>query len=487
MKTNYMKQFMVALLLLLVIAPAAKSQITVSCDDLRQRGNNLSIDVLIKVDGSEFKKRDALSLIPVLTQGSQSLELPVILFNGRVSQKVYNRELDLNNLEGPQPYAVIPVEKGLNTVNYQMTIPFQPWMKGAELLLIPDNCACGGNVPGDPLLLGTVLTRPDVAYEPTVTLVYVTPEVEMIKQRAEVGTAYLDFVVAKSEILPNFRNNAVELAKIDQTIRTVTSDPNITLKGLILRGYASPEGNYQFNTKLAQDRVKALQRYIEQKHNFPASIFNVSSVPEDWDGFRKAVEANYDVPSRGSVLTIIDSNDAPDVKEQKLKALDGGKPYRYVLENIFPSLRRSDYQVDYIVREFTAEEGREIIKINPKQLSLSEMFAVANTYDEGTKEYNEVFAIALQLYPDDPVANLNAANVAISEGNFAAAAAYLAKAGNSAAAQNARGVLNLLEGNLDAAEQLFKQAQAAGIPSATLNLEELEKKRADNALFDSFK
>ena len=193
------------------------------------------------------------------------------------------------------------------------------------------------------------------------------------------------------------------------------------------------------------------------------------------------------MPSSSSVLTIIYSNDAPDVKEQKLKALDGGKPYRYVLENIFPSLRRSDYQVDYIVREFTAEEGREIIKINPKQLSLSEMFAVANTYDEGTKEYNEVFAIALQLYPDDPVANLNAANVAISEGNFAAAAAYLAKAGNSAAAQNARGVLNLLEGNLDAAERLFKQAQAAGITSATLNLEELEKKRADNALFDSFK
>ena len=77
--------------------------------------------------------------------------------------------------------------------------------------------------------------------------------------------------------------------------------------------------------------------------------------------------------------------------------------------------------------------------------------------------------------------------MAISEGNFAAAAGYQAKAGNSAAAQNARGVLNLLEGNLDAAEQLFKQAQAAGITSATLNLEELEKKRADNALFDSFK
>ena len=56
MKTNYMKQFMVALLLLLVIAPAAKSQITVSCDDLRQRGNNLSIDVLIKVDGSRSEE-----------------------------------------------------------------------------------------------------------------------------------------------------------------------------------------------------------------------------------------------------------------------------------------------------------------------------------------------------------------------------------------------------------------------------------------------
>ena len=166
--------------------------------------------------------------------------------------------------------------------------------------------------------------------------------------------------------------------------------------------------------------------------------------------------------------------------------MNGGAAYRYVLAGIFPSLRRSEYQIDYTVREFTVEEGREIIKTRPQQLSLSEMFAVANSYQIGSKEYNDVFETAVRLYSDDPVANLNAANIALSKKDLGSARNYLAKAGNSPEAIHARGVLNLMEGNLTEASKLLEQAKAAGVKDAAANLDELRKKEADNQLFDSF-
>ena len=59
---------------------------------------------------------------------------------------------------------------------------------------------------------------------------------ETEKHRAEVGTAFLDFQVDKYQILPDFRNNAVELAKINNTIRTVTEDKNVKPTGIVLKG-----------------------------------------------------------------------------------------------------------------------------------------------------------------------------------------------------------------------------------------------------------
>ena len=74
----------------------------------------------------------------------------------------------------------------------------------------------------------------------------------------------------------------------------------------------------------------------------------------------------------------------------------------------------------------------------------------------------------------------------MSKNDLDAARTYLAKAGNSPEVIHARGVLNLLDGNLDEAGKLLEQAKAAGVKEAVANLDELRKKEADNQLFDSF-
>ena len=152
------------------------------------------------------------------------------------------------------------------------------------------------------------------------------------------------------------------------------------------------------------------------------------------------------MPNRSEVLAIIDSSDDPDRKEAKLRALGGGAAFRYVLKDIFPSLRRSEYKIDYTVREFTVDEGREIIKTRPQQLSLGEMFAVANSYEIGSDEYNNVFDIAVRMFPNDPVANLNAANIAMGKGDYASLRTIWRK-GERPGGGSCEGVLSMLTGD----------------------------------------
>ena len=67
------------------------------------------------------------------------------------------------------------------------------------------------------------------------------------------------------------------------------------------------------------------------------------------------------------------------------------------------------------IANFKVDEGKEIIKTQPQYLSLNEMYLVANSYPKGGDDFIKVFDIAVRMYPDDEVANLNAAAVALSK------------------------------------------------------------------------
>lgn len=492
---NNMKNIYALAAMLTVVSPAAMAQkdavanaVKVVCNDAVQRGDSLYLDAVITINNNAVSTCKSLELTPVVEAADRKGGFLSVLRNGRIRHKVYTREIKLNNQVEIPRYSVARVDKQQpeEVIHYQAAIGWEDWMKDAKVTLAADLCGCGQEDANKLLVTDHIRRRPDARYEVAPTLAYITPVAETEKHRAEAGTAYLDFQVGKSNIMADFRNNASELDKINSTIRSVTSDKNITPKGIMLKGYASPEGSYASNDRLSENRVKALREYIRTKNDFSQSFFTLENEPEDWDGFRAKVMEDADVPARDEVLAIIDSDLQPDQKEAKLRSLKGGTAFSYVLKNIFPSLRRSEYRIDYTVREFTVEEGREIIKTRPQQLSLSEMFAVANSYETGSEEYNNVFEIAVRMYSSDPVANLNAANISISKGDYAAASKYLAKAGNSAEAVHARGVIKLIEGDLDGAEPLLKQAEQAGVAGAAANLKELQKKREDNALFDSF-
>jgi outer membrane protein OmpA-like peptidoglycan-associated protein len=307
-------------------------------------------------------------------------------------------------------------------------------------------------------------------YEPVFTPSFVEPAVEEVKVRAESGSAYLEFPVGSSVIQNNFRNNAAELAKIDQMVTNVKNTPDATITGITLVGYASPEGSFQSNVSLSQRRAEALRAYLNRTYGFSGGLVTANGAGEDWSGL-SALVAESNIVGRGALLDVINGSAGYDSRD-KLMAAANGDGYRAMIAEIYPKLRRTDYKLDFQVAPISVERGKSIMRTNPRMLSLNELFLISNTYRAGSEEFREVMDIAARAFPDSDIANNNAAAAAIQRNDLSAAASFLGKVRNHDADwNNNMGILSYLQGNANAAAGYFRAAGA----KATNNAAELAK------------
>lgn len=451
--------------------------LTLAADGQLMVGMSLILPAEVKITSNRMA-----TFTPVLKakDNEQNKILPAIYAYGRRRQIVNQRS---NNLPA-DAYKVIRRKNGTEQiVNYVTRIPFQPWMRTSQLELLVDLCGCGNHLEEQDKMVIAQMAAERYTVRPTVA--FVTPQVEAVKVRSEEGHAFLDFPVNQISINLDYRRNPEELEKIRQTIDLVKNDANTKITGLNIVGHASPEGKYEANARLAQGRSEALKKYVLGRYNMSNDLIQVSSIPEDWVGLRVYV-ANSNLPQKEEILSIIDEEGSNyDAKELKIRKIDSGKPYASLLQDCYPALRHSDYAVQYVVRGFSVEESKKIIRTRPQQLSLDEMFRLAQSYDEGSDEFKEVFDIAVRMFPNDPIANVNAAAIELQQGNLQQAAIYLERTdAKTGATLVNKGVLALLQDHLKQAEAYFRQAESLGAPEATPNLEEIARKQENNAYFE---
>ena len=261
--------------------------------------------------------------------------------------------------------------------------------------------------------------------QPRLTIYFIKPEVEDVKERSsEIGKAYLDFVVARAEILPNFRNNAEELNRINHLIQQVLTDPDATITSINITGYASPEASYSSNLTLSQRRATSFKEYFRKMYNLSDNLFTAWGAGEDWATLETLVSESS-LPDKFRLLEIIRGKDDWDAREKRFLTLSGGATYRKLMDEMYPKLRRVECQVHYTVVPFTIEKGKEVLRTRPSNLSLNEMFLIANTYKMGSDEYKEVFETAARIFPQSDIANLNAAASALTRKDVAEATRYL--------------------------------------------------------------
>ena len=425
---------------------------------LSKNGDFMAVSMDLNLSDVDVRHDHAVVITPVISRGDSLVTLNSVGIYSRNRWYYYKRNGE-HMITGPKE---ISYRKNSHpdVIEYVAVIPYSSWMKGAELSLVFREYACCSRVTDTSR---SVLAKYDGPYRPE--FIYAVPRAEPLKARNISGTAYIDFPAGDTQIRPDYRNNLFELGKITAGIDFIREDSDITFVMMNLRGYASPETAYEKNAEIARKRSESLKNYVRILYPFPSESINTSFVPEDWEGLRKYVaESHY--ADRQAMLEIIDGTLEPDAKEWKLKSTYK-EEYADLLKHCYPSLRRTEYVIEYTIRSYSEpSEVAEIIKTKPQNLSLRELYSYAQTLESGRPEFNEVFEIAVRMFPEDELANLNAANTAMGRGDMKNALRYLDKAGDSAEAVYARGVYEFLFGNHEEALQLFEEALDAGLMEA---------------------
>ena len=445
----------------------------VSVEQVSVMRNNdyMAVEMNVDLRELEVKGNRAVLLTPYLVNAGDSLELYSVGVYSRQRYFYYVRNGE-SMLSGPTEESYRDKEKP-EAVAYHTVVPYEEWMNGSTLRLMRrDYGCCSALVEQNDGPLGGYK---NVVYEPRFH--YVRPVAAAVKSYALSGRAFIDFPVNRTELYPDYRGNRAELAKIIATIDSVRNDADITVTSITIKGFASPEGKYDNNARLAKGRTETLKNYVQQLYSFAPDFIASDYEPEDWEGLREYVSGST-LEHRGEILAIIDDPSLePDAKDWRMKQRYPSD-YKFLLAEVYPGLRHSDYRITYTVRSYTtAEEIREIMSSTPQKLSLEEMFVLAQSLEPGSDEYNDVFETAVRMFPDNETANLNAANAAMSHNDYVSAGRYLDKAGTSAEAVYARGVLAALRGEYSLAEELVREAASLGMEDTEGVLEHLEEVR----------
>lgn len=439
--------------------------------NMNRNGKYLTVTMDIDLSELDVNSNRAVLLTPRLANGTDSIDLPSVGIYGRRRYYYYIRN-GISTISGETEKSFKASDKP-GQLEYDNHIPYENWMDGATLKFHRSDWGCCREILAE---YEGLLGRHREAFFPE--LVFVQPKAEIMKSRSLSGSAYIDFPVDRTVIYPDYRRNTVELGKIQATIDSVRNDRDVTIMSVWLKGFASPESPYKHNTELAIGRTAALKKHIRQLYHFADSIILTDYEPEDWEGLRRYVEQS-NINHRKEILSLIDSDMEPDAKEAKIKRTYP-KEYRFMLQHFYPALRHTDYRIDYNIRTFSdVEEIKRIMEERPQKLSLNEFYLVAGKYEPGTDEFTDVFETAVRMFPNDEVANLNAANAAIRRDDFAAARRYLNKAGDSAEAVYARGALAVREKDYDTAHRYLETARDMGLEKAAATLKELEERRKE--------
>ncbi len=440
-----------------------------------------ALDLAFDYNFADMKLRSNrfVALTPVLlTKNKEHVATfaPVVVA-GRRQYVMYERKGYVDpNYEGAPVYKLKEARKN-SPISYDDQTAWREWMEGAYLYFVEDVCGCCALK--DSALIGPFLRIPR---DPARYMQY-APLKDIEKVYTLHGTAYVNFIVDKTNIEPFYMNNPRELRKITDTLDIMVADPNITVDRVMIHGYASPESPYSHNTYLASTRAQSLTDYVAYCYKLPRSVFAPAEyTSENWGDLRDAV-AQTEMDNKAAILALIDEAIAvPEAQGAKCDEIEKRikttypEQYRWMLSTIYPHLRRSDYEVTFTVKKFASDEARDILRSNPGYLNAEELATLAGLYPKDSDEYANVFAVAekniavLEDQNNIDNANLTMAVAALKQSDLATAEQWLNRCNGSPEANNARGVYYVLGGDYANARRLLQSSADEGCEAAVANL-----------------
>lgn len=310
--------------------------------ELKRQGDWMSVKMDIDMQGAVPGANETVVLTPELRHGRYAQSLKPVGVYSRNQWYYYQRSGA--SASGVEEFAFRKADVP-TVLKYEAMVPYRSWMDGSKLYLVRDSKGCCGNEKEESSENYLAFFQDNTV----VDTVYVDRPVVVEKESAGIrsinGRAFVDFPLNDVTIDPGYHSNSTELGYLKASIDSVRSVPGARIKKITIKGFASPEGPYENNARLAEGRTGAIRDYVVSLYNIDESLFEVEFEAENWAGLRSFVEASS-LPHRAEIMEIIDGDRLPDDKEWMIKSRYPGD-WKVLLEQCLPFLRRTDYRIDY--------------------------------------------------------------------------------------------------------------------------------------------
>ena len=278
------------------------------------------------------------------------------------------------------------------------------------------------------------------------------------KQEANIKFLIQQATLRKSELA----NNSVQ--EFVRMLQKINADrEGLNLENVEVSAYASPDGGFSINDKLANERQKVSEQYVNSELKKIKMDANVDAkyTAQDWEGFQELVKAS-DIQDKDVILRVLSMYKDPEEREQQIKNISSA--FRELADGILPQLRRARLTINYETVGRSDDQILQQIKDDATKLSIEELLYGAALKDDLNAQ-EDIYKLATEIYPRDARAYNNLATIQYARGNYDAARQYIQKAqsiaGTLPEAQANLGMLALKQGDLKTAEQLIAGATGA--------------------------
>lgn len=434
------------------------TKITLDPNPLEVHGGVVKGKIEATFPSKYFNKKAILEITPVLVYEGGELPLPPKMLQGE--------DVEDN-------HQVIKKDAG-GSASHEFEFEYTDEMMDSELELRFVIIHKGERIPFDEpekIGVGVIATSQMVELDPKPIML--NDKFQRIVSEDE--EAQINFVIQRSNIRKSELTKDDINALQEFIAKTSEEEARLELKGVNVSAYASPDGPVDLNEKLSNERGENTQKWLAdifKESNVEAEaedFVSVETTTEDWEGFKEKVQAS-DIQDKELILRVLSMYSDPEVREKEIKNLS--KVYLVLAEKILPELRRSKMTAKVDKIGYSDEEFLEMVENdNLDEFNVEEMLYAGNLVEDMDTKLS-IYTKAAEKF-NDLRAHNNVAYVNLKKDNVDAAKAALEAAtaidANNAVVKNNMGCVELIEGNVEEAENLFVGAANAG-PEVKYNL-----------------
>ena len=290
------------------------------------------------------------------------------------------------------------------------------------------------------------------------------------KQEANIKFLVNQANLRRSEL----KNNSVQ--EFVAMLKRINADrEKLNIRNVEVQAYASPEGGFSFNDKLAGKRQNTSEAYVKSqlKQTGVATGIDAHYTAQDWDGFQKLVQAS-NIQDKDVILRVLSMYKDPEQREQQIRNMS--EAFRELADGILPELRRSRLIINYETIGRSDEQIKAQYATDATKLSVDEMLYYATLEDNIAKK-EEIYKRTAEYYDKDYRAMNNLATLAFMKGDEMEATRHLERAlrvnPQAPEALANLGIMELVNGNVKEAETSIAKAlgeQNINVAIGSLNL-----------------